>query len=92
MKSTNYLTFDTSVICKIIRNRCNINRNYVCPHVMIVDQDNTFMSSLRSYLFKRIRFKLKTVSTYNHQSLQAEHGIKSLSNILINCLMNLGDI
>ena len=27
---------------------------------------------------------------YNHQSLQAEHGIKSLSNILTKCLTNLG--
>ena len=29
---------------------------------------------------------------YNHQSLQAEHGIKSLSNILTKHLINLGQM
>ena len=40
------------------------------------------MSSLMNYLFKKLGIKIKTVGPYNHQSLQAEHGIKSLSNIL----------
>ena len=35
-----------------------------------------------NYLFKKIYIKIKAVAPYNHQSLQAEHGIKSLSNIL----------
>ena len=35
-----------------------------------------------NYLFKRLGIKIKTVTPYNHQSLQTEHGIKSLSNIL----------
>ena len=47
-----------------------------------MDLDTAFMSSLMNYLFKRLGIKIKTVAPYNHQSLQAEHSIKSLSNIL----------
>ena len=47
-----------------------------------MDEDSTFMSPLMNYLFKKLDIKIKTVVPYNHQSLQAEHGIKSLSNIL----------
>ena len=42
----------------------------------IMDQDSTFMSSLMMYLFHKFEIKIKTVAPYNHQSLQAEHGIK----------------
>ena len=52
------------------------------PDYMIMDQDSAFMSSLMNYLFKKLGIKIKTVGPYNHQSLKAEHGIKSLSNIL----------
>ena len=45
-----------------------------------------FMCSLMSYLFKKLGIKIKTVGPYNHKSLQAEHGIKSLSNILTKYL------
>ena len=47
-----------------------------------MDQDSAFMSSLMTYLFHKFDIKIKTVAPYNHQSLQAEHGIKSLSHIL----------
>ena len=47
-----------------------------------MDQDLASMSSLMNYLFKRLNIKIKTVAPYNHQSLQAEHGTKSLSTIL----------
>ena len=47
-----------------------------------MDQDSAFMSILMNYLFKRLNIKIKTVAVYNHQSLQAEHGIKSLLTIL----------
>ena len=40
------------------------------------------MSSLMSYLFHKLNIKIKTIAPYNHQSLQAEHGIKSLTCIL----------
>ena len=49
------------------------------PDYIIMDQDSTFMSSLMTYLFHRLNIKIKTVAPYNHQSLQAEHGIKSLT-------------
>ena len=54
---------------------------------MIMDQDNTFMSTIMSYLFKRLNIKIKMVALFNHQSLQAEHGIKSLSSILTKDLI-----
>ena len=34
-----------------------------------------------TYLLKKILIKIRTVAPYNHQSPQAEHGIKSLPNI-----------
>ena len=51
-----------------------------------MDQDSAFMSMLINYLFKRLNIKIKTVASYNHQSVQAEHGTKSLSTILIKHL------
>ena len=58
----------------------NTITKYCVPHYIIMDQDSTFMSSLMNYLFKKLDIKIKTEAPYNHQSLQAEHGIKSLSN------------
>ena len=55
-----------------------------------MDQDSAFMSSLMSYLFKTLGVTIKTVGPYNHKSLQAEHGINSLSNILSKCLTDQG--
>ena len=49
------------------------------------------MSSLMNYLFKKLNIKVKTVIPYN-QSLQSEHGIKSLSTILTKHLMDLGQM
>ena len=57
-----------------------------------MDQDSTSMASLINYLFKKLDIKIKTVVPYNHQSLQPEHGIKSLSNILTKHLTNLGQM
>ena len=45
-----------------------------------MDQDSAFMFSLMNYLFRKFEIKVKTVAPYNHQSLQVEHGIKSLAN------------
>ena len=47
------------------------------------------MSSLMNYLFKKLDIKIKTAVSYNHQSLQAEHGIKSLSIILMKHFTSL---
>ena len=60
------------------------------PEYMVVDQDSVFMSSLMSYLFKKLGISIKPGGPYNHKSLQAEHGIKSLSNILSKCLTGQG--
>ena len=59
---------------------------------MMMDQDSAFMSSLMSYLFKKLGITVKTVGPYNHKSLQAEHGIKSLSSILSKCLIDWGQM
>ena len=50
------------------------------------------MSLLMNYLYKRLGIKIKTVAPYNHQSLQAEHGIKSWSNILTKHLTKSGEM
>ena len=65
---------------------------YCVPDCIIKDQDSAFMSSLMNYLFNKFTIKRKTVAPYNHQSLQAEHGIKSLSTILTKQLTNLGQM
>ena len=57
-----------------------------------MDQNCAFMSSVMNYLFKKLDIKIKKVAPYNHQSLQAEHGIKFLSNILMKYLTNLGQM
>ena len=59
---------------------------YCIPEYIIMDQESAFMSSLMTYLFCRLDIKIKTIAPYNHQSLQAEHGIKSLTWILTNTL------
>ena len=68
----------------------NIISKFGTPDYMMMDQDSAFMSSLMSYLFKKLEITIKTVGPYNHKSLQAEHGIKSLSSILSKCLTDQG--
>ena len=63
---------------------------YCIPEYIIMDQDSAFMSSLMTYLFQRLDIKIKTIAPFNHQSLQAEHGIKSLTHILTEHLTGLG--
>ena len=57
-----------------------------------MDQDSVLTSMLMNYLFKSLNIKIKTVALYNHQSLQAEHGIKSLSTILSKHLTEQGQM
>ena len=64
---------------------------YAAPQRIICDQDPAFMSSLCQWFFKSYGIQLVTVSPTNHKSLQVEHGIKSLSNILMKHLSDLGD-
>ena len=70
----------------------NVITKYCIPEYIIMDQDSAFMSSLINYLFHKFDIKIETVAPYNHQSLQAEHGIKSFSNVLTIHLTNLGQI
>ena len=65
---------------------------YSVPDCIIMDQDSAFMSSLMNYLFNKFNIKIKTVGPFNHQSLQVEHGMKSLSTILTKHLTNLGQM
>ena len=65
---------------------------YCIPEYIIMDQDSAFMSSLMTYLFHRLDVKLKTIAPYNHQSLKAEHRIKSLTCILTKHLTGLGQM
>ena len=70
----------------------NVISKYCVPEYIIMDPDSAFMSSPLKYLSKKPDKKIKTVAPYNHQSLQAEHGIKSLSTILTKHLMDLGQV
>ena len=65
---------------------------FCAPDCIIMDQDRTFMSTLMNYLFRKLHIKILTIAPYNHQSLQAEHSIKSLSRILTKHLTGLGQM
>ena len=70
----------------------NVITKYCVPDYIIMDQESAFMSSLMNYLFKKLDIKIKAVAPYNHQLLQVEHGIKSLSTILMTHLTSLGQM
>ena len=70
----------------------NVITKFGTPDYMIMDQDSAFMSSLMSYLFRMLKITIKTVGPYNHKLLQAEHGIKPLSNILSKYLTDQGQM
>ena len=60
----------------------NVISKFGMPEYMRMDQDSAFMSSLMSYLLKKLGISIKTVGPYNHKSLQA--------NILSKCLTGQG--
>ena len=70
----------------------NVISKYGIPEYIIMDQDSVFMSTIMSHLFKRLHIKIKTVAPFNQQSLQAEHGIKSLPSILTKHLTEQGQM
>ena len=59
------------------------------PVRIVCDQDPAFMSSLCRYCFQQYKIQILTVGVTNHKSLQAEHGIKSLSNLILTHLTEL---
>ena len=63
---------------------------YTSPHYMILDQESAFMSSQINYWFTRLIIRIKTVASYKNQSLQAQHGIKYLSTMVIKYPRDLG--
>ena len=68
----------------------NVASKLGTPEYIIMDQDSACMSTLMNYLFKRLGIKIKTVGPYNHQSLQVDNEIKSLSIILTKHLTGQG--
>ena len=61
------------------------------PTRIVCDQDPAFMSHLCQWFLHSYGVHVTTASPTNHQSLMAEHGIKSLANILMKHLTGLGD-
>ena len=61
------------------------------PVRIVCDQDPAFMSHLTRWFLKSYGIHVTTASPTNHQSLMAEHGIKSLASILMKHLNGLGD-
>ena len=56
------------------------------PTHIICDQNPAFTSSLMEAFVTQLNIKVILVSPTNHKSLQAEHGIKSLSGLLVKHL------
>ena len=75
-------------VCKVLYK--TFIRYIRSPTHIVTDQHPAFLSSLCQYFFKAFGIKLVTVSPTNHKSLLAEHGIKSLSNIMVKHLTSLG--
>ena len=65
---------------------------FCAPDCIIMDQDSTFMSTLMNYLFRKLNIKIMTIAPYNDQSLQAEQGIKTLSQIPMKHLSGQGQM
>ena len=61
-------------------------KNFGPPTHIICDLDPAFTSSLVEAFAQHFNIKIITVSVTNHKSLLAEHGIKSLANMLVKHL------
>ena len=61
------------------------------PTHIICDQDPAFTSSLMEAFVTQLNIKVILVSPTNHKSLQAEHGIKSLSGLLVKNLKYMSE-
>ena len=59
------------------------------PTHIMCEQDTSFSSSLMEASAEKLNIRMIMVSTTNHKSLLAEHGIKSLSNLLVKHLSGL---
>jgi hypothetical protein len=81
-------TTQATEICSALIN--GFIAHYGIPTHIICDQDPAFVSSIMTYMCEKTGIKMITVSPTNHKSLKAEHGIKSLTNILIKHLSGFG--
>ena len=70
----------------------HIISKFCASNCITMDQVSTFMSTLMNYLFRKLNMKIMTIALYNHQSLQADHGIKSPSRILTKHLSGQGQM
>ena len=59
------------------------------PTRIVCNQDPAFMSHLCQWFLHSYGIHVTTASPTDHQSLMAEHGIKSLANILMKHLTGL---
>jgi hypothetical protein len=64
---------------------------YGVPTHIICDEDPAFTSGLAQHMYQHFDIQLLTVGPTNHQSNQAEHGIKSLSKLIMSHLTGLGN-
>ena len=78
----------TKLVCDAINK--HFIRNFSPLTHLTCDLDPAFMSSLAQAFFQHYGIQLITVSPTNHKSLLAEHGIKSLAEILKCHLSGLG--
>ena len=56
------------------------------PTHIVCDQDPVFTSSLMEAFTEQLDIKMIMISPTNHKSMFAEHGIKSLSKLLVKHL------
>ena len=78
------VTATSPEICQVMQD--HLICVFSTPVKLICDQNPAFMSHLTQTMLLSYGVKLITVSPTNHKPLLAEHGIKSLSNILMKHL------
>ena len=87
-KVTNYMVALPLISTKTPHILDAFQRGYLAyfgpPTHIVCDQDPAFTSSLMEAFVTQLNIKVILVSPTNHQLLQAEHGIKSLSGLLVN--------
>ena len=70
----------------------NVISKYCVPNYINNASRQCIYVLTHELLVSETRYQNKKVAPYNHQSLEAEHGIKSLSTILTKHLSNLGQM
>ena len=83
---SNYLVVAQLKTARTVEICTAINKSFIryfspAMHIMC-DQVPAFMSTMAQVFFQHFGIRVITVSTTNHKSLLAEHGIKSLGEIL----------